>query len=283
MAEGPEVKVHADFLSEKFKRGVLRDFKLLQGPYVHSAAPVYANFRDTLVRMQEILYNPEYKTVINTVHTKGKLIYIELIVYAWKGYRWVRENIIYLLCHLGMTGKWIEERGVHALVQLDYSIDLNGKDQANEIATIYFDDARRFGHIDFIDEENLGAKLATLGVDVLCDEFTYEAFVAAVKRSPRDILICEMLTSQNLVAGLGNIYRCDALYLAQINPFVVAHDLKPETLRKLHKAIRYVVLQSYLKGSSWGEYEPFIYGRKLGPKGELVKSQEKNGKTLWYL
>jgi endonuclease-8 len=77
-----------------------------------------------------------------------------------------------------------------------------------------------------------GPALSTLGPDVLSDDF--DASDAARRISERaDIPIADALLDQSAIAGIGNIYKCEALFAAKVHPFAVVGSLAPDTIVKV--------------------------------------------------
>jgi formamidopyrimidine-DNA glycosylase len=80
-----------------------------------------------------------------------------------------------------------------------------------------------------------------------------EALAAALKRTTRAVKL--MLLDQELVAGLGNIYVAEALFLAGIHPGRRAHQLRASQVEPLHRAIVAVLTQGVEnRGTSLSDY-----------------------------
>jgi len=77
------------------------------------------------------------------------------------------------------------------------------------------------------------ATVAALGPDPLVDDITEgeERFVAAVRRKPTPI--GQLLMDQKVVSGIGNVYRAEMLFRANLNPHTPGRDVPEETLRLL--------------------------------------------------
>jgi formamidopyrimidine-DNA glycosylase len=133
-----------------------------------------------------------------------------------------------LIIHLKMTGSlWLKdpEKFVRAIIHLD--------DGTN----IYFRDPRKFGIMWLTDdEESVGGKL---GPEALGKGFT--AKVLAAKLKSRTAPIKALLCDQGLVAGIGNMYADEALFLAKIHPLRAGGSLTEEEVKRLHKAIQRVL------------------------------------------
>jgi formamidopyrimidine-DNA glycosylase len=81
-----------------------------------------------------------------------------------------------------------------------------------------------------------------LGIDAMSPEFTAKVFTQLVSKSRRPLK--EFLLDQSRIAGIGNIYSCEALWHARISPFRLANSLMPNEARNLHKAILSVLRQA---------------------------------------
>ena len=114
--------------------------------------------------------------------------------------------------------------GVHVDVALEF-----------DKGVLAFADGRHFGRVHaWIDEKSCPA-LAGLGIDALSPEFTSQRFSELLGASKRPLK--EFLLDQTRVAGIGNIYSCESLWHAKLNPRRLANSLDPAEARRLHKAI----------------------------------------------
>ncbi|MGC2527480.1 MAG: bifunctional DNA-formamidopyrimidine glycosylase/DNA-(apurinic or apyrimidinic site) lyase [Candidatus Acidiferrum sp.] len=98
-----------------------------------------------------------------------------------------------------------------------------------------FADARHFGRVQIWESEQACPALAGLGVDAISPDFTtalLAKFLATSKRPLKDFLL-----DQSRVAGIGNIYSCESLWHAKLNPRRRANSLTTAESRGLHKAI----------------------------------------------
>jgi formamidopyrimidine-DNA glycosylase len=98
-----------------------------------------------------------------------------------------------------------------------------------------FADGRHFGRVYAYEPTESSPVLKSLGIDALSPDFTpsYLAKLLSASRRP----IKEFLLDQSRVAGIGNIYSCESLWHARINPFRRANTLSTTEARRLHKAI----------------------------------------------
>lgn len=151
-----------------------------------------------------------------------------------------------LLAHLGMSGSMVVREGPagppgphdHIIFELD------------DGHVITFNDARRFGSMDLVEEAHLPRHklLAELGPEPLGNEFN-EA-VLSERLAGRSTPIKAALLDQTVVAGLGNIYVCEALFRSGISPRRLAASVAGARSAKLVPAIRDVLTEAIAAGGS---------------------------------
>lgn len=128
------------------------------------------------------------------------------------------------------SGKELLERanrgpgGVHVDVALEF-----------ENGVLGFADGRHFGRVHTWESAEACVPLKRLGVDGLSREFTADFMHAKLQASRRPVKA--LLLDQTRVAGIGNIYSCEALWHARIDPRRAAHSLSGRESARLHKAI----------------------------------------------
>ncbi len=116
------------------------------------------------------------------------------------------------------------ENGVHVDVAFELSKGVLG-----------FADGRHFGRVHAWEKEEACASLRTLGIDGMSRGFTAREMRERLSRSKRPVK--ELLLDQTKIAGIGNIYSCEALWHAQIDPRRPANSLNKKETERLHKAI----------------------------------------------
>jgi formamidopyrimidine-DNA glycosylase len=151
-----------------------------------------------------------------------------------------------LLCHLGMSGRMVVTSACDR--PLDKHDHVVFTTEAGD--QIRFNDARRFGVMDLVDERHLGRHrlLRDLGPEPLGNAFNGPALAAALngRRTP----IKAALLDQKVVAGLGNIYACEALYTAGLSPRRQAYTVQGQRAERLAAAIREVLARAIEAGGS---------------------------------
>lgn len=158
-----------------------------------------------------------------------------------------------LLIHLGMSGRMLiaqAEVGVfhHALPAAEKHdhVVLTMEDGAR----VTFNDARRFGMMDLWPTADLAAHplLAGLGPEPFGNDFS-ETYLAERLRG-RAMPVKAALLDQRIVAGLGNIYVCEALHDARISPERRVRDMTEAEIVTLVPAIRDVLARAIEAGGS---------------------------------
>jgi len=103
-----------------------------------------------------------------------------------------------------------------------------------------FTDARKFGRIWLV--EDVGRVVGKLGPEPL--DWTFTADVLKERLAGRRTAIKALLLDQTVVAGVGNIYADEALFVAGIHPLRPAAGLSEEEIGRLCEAIRFVLRES---------------------------------------
>ena len=111
-------------------------------------------------------------------------------------------------------------------------------------------DPRRFGSIDLVSSDALASfpAFAKMGPEPLGDDFTVAYLAGALER--RSAPIKALLLDQRIVAGLGNIYVCEALHMARIAPGRAGGRISRPRLAALMEAIRIVLTAAIEAGGS---------------------------------
>jgi len=215
-----------------------------------------------------------------------------------------------LVIHLGMSGRMsVYAKGKPRKLG-NYVYDVGpataGEDKHDHVvletdapARIVFNDHRRFGLMTLIATERLedDRMFADMGIEPLSPGFNTAHLVKALdgKKTP----IKSALLDQRVVAGLGNIYVCEALFRSHISPTRLAGSISRDRIAKLVAAIKKVLKDAIAAGGSTlrdhaqatgdpGNFQHhfLVYGRegkpcKLGCKG-TVKRIVQAGRSTFY-
>ncbi len=144
-------------------------------------------------------------------------------------------------------------------------------------SVLLFNDFRKFGWMRVIKISDLkysgGARprfarqLLNLGIDPLGKKFTAEKLEEILAKSRRPIKL--VLLDQEKIAGIGNIYANEALFLAKISPLRAANTLERREIKKLHQAIITVLRKGIRFGGTSAADGAYL--RPTGEPGEFQK------------
>ena len=193
-----------------------------------------------------------------------------------------------MVFHLGMSGSW---RINHSKLQKHDHLLL----ETNEGDRLALNDPRRFGSVDLISTDELAEwpPFKALGPEPLDLDATELGGRLAGRTAPIKLLLLD----QCVVAGLGNIYVCEALYRAGIHPKRAGGSLSAARLKRLVPAIHDVLAEAIAAGGSSlrdfaspdGELGYFsksfsVYGREGKPCacGGTVKRIVQGGRSTFY-
>lgn len=136
---------------------------------------------------------------------------------------------------------------------------------------------------------NANAKVAHLGPDILGDKWSVSDVVARA-RAQGSTAVGEILLDQRVIAGIGNVYRCEALWHCRINPWTAISDISDDELRALFETARQA-MRGNLRGG-WERRFPgygrgAVHGRGHRPCPRCntlikVKAQGEHARTTYW-
>ena len=162
-----------------------------------------------------------------------------------------------LVMHLGMTGRFEIASPVGSIRPGDFAREVKPDDKHAHVvfeteagAVVTYHDPRRFGFMDLIATDAVAAHpwFAAMGPEPLGEAFTGQTLVKAFagrKQGPKTLLL-----DQKTVAGLGNIYVCEALHRAGISPFKPSGLIAGKRLGPLAQIIKEVLAEAVAVGGS---------------------------------
>jgi formamidopyrimidine-DNA glycosylase len=194
-----------------------------------------------------------------------------------------------MVFHLGMSGRWRIDPG-----EVDRHDHLLLETGTHRFA---LNDARRFGSVDLVPSAALDRwpQFAALGPEPLGAGLTAAHLAAALKGRKQAVKL--LLLDQRIVAGLGNIYVCEALFRSGISPNRAGGKVVRAALDRLVPAIREVLEESIADGGSTlrdyaqpdGELGYFatrfaVYGREgeVCRCGGTVARIAQGGRSSWF-
>jgi len=214
-----------------------------------------------------------------------------------------------LLIHLGMSGRMtishVGNESDDLLGNFQYKPSTPAKHDhvildMMDGTRISFNDTRRFGAMDLIETNNLfnHKLIKLLGPEPLGNEFNSPYLHS--KLTGKTAPIKSALLDQRIVSGLGNIYVCESLWRAGINPKRLSGRVSRKKIDVLVPIIRNVLTEAISAGGSslkdhrqtngdlgYFQYSFAVYGRE-GEKcssancSELVKRIVQSGRSSFY-
>ncbi|MCK8828537.1 bifunctional DNA-formamidopyrimidine glycosylase/DNA-(apurinic or apyrimidinic site) lyase [Natroniella acetigena] len=209
MPELPEVQTVVDTLQPLIIDQVITEVEVKNKKLI--AKPEVDEFKEVLQGSR-----------IEQVSRRGKYIIIEL------------DNDYYLVTHLRMTGRFVYAEQDEPADKYDYILlKFAAGDQ------LRLGSKRKFTRTYLVNDLQEAGSLTKLGPEPLTAEFTVERFKEMI--ASRRGRIKPLLLNQRFLAGLGNIYVDESLYLSQIHPLRTADTLTESEIEKLYQAIRKVL------------------------------------------
>jgi formamidopyrimidine-DNA glycosylase len=266
MPELPEVETIAQDLSLKLKGLEISSVRIIYPPVMRREGP-------------SLVHYLKGRKVVG-VRRRGKMLLIDF------------ERNLSLLIHLKMTGQLLfypreEPSDKHTHFILSF------KDKNNELR---FRDVRKFGFISCVRNLDISCadELKNLGPEPLEIDFPFFKKLFQGRRAR----LKSLLLNQNFIAGIGNIYADEILFLAKLHPLTSASHLGHDDLKRLLKAMREVLRKAIInKGSSIrtftnaegkkGNFQDYhqVYGRESLSCficGEKIKRLRLGGRSSFF-
>lgn len=220
MPELPEV--------ETVRRGLL---KIAKGRKINAIDVYYGK---TIVGDVEQFRQALVGQTITDVNRRGKYLLFRF------------SNQLTMISHLRMEGKYFNQQQGKPIDKHTHVVF-----QFTDGTELCYHDTRKFGRMQLVPtgEEMTVAGLKTIGPEPTDQDFTLEYFSKILKRSRGKIK--PFLLNQKHVAGLGNIYADEVLWMSKINPEQPANTLSDQQVRQLHdNIIKEIVVATKYKGTT---------------------------------
>ncbi len=266
MPELPEVETIVRHLQQRLKGNIIKSVHRLSPKLRYPIPSALANLKNVIV---------------THIERRSKYILIHLM----------SKSVIVI--HLGMTGRLYFCDSSRPLAKHDHLIF--SLDQSTELR---YQDTRRFGFCDLIHENDLPQSryFKNLGVEPLTKDFTAQGLKDGLKA--KNASIKSLLLDGKIVVGVGNIYACEALFLAQISPFRAGKSLTTRECATLVRCIQ-DILEASIKsgGTTFRDYvstdeqpglhqiQLFVYGRdgqKCKKCKNLILRQMQNQRSTFF-
>jgi len=158
--------------------------------------------------------------VVSRIERKGKLL---LLCF---------DPDVFLVCHLGMSGRWVRRERTDEAPR-------NSKARLllEDGRVLHLVDPRMLGRLEITTLRDLRARKEwkALGPDPLLDGIDVDRLLSAFAKTKRMIKV--LLLDQSILAGLGNIQATEALFLARLHPARLASSLTRHEVEALARAI----------------------------------------------
>lgn len=211
---------------------------------------------DVVVRRKNIVKEPALADFVKALRhsrcrnvlRRGKLLVLELFTRE--------KKTRYLTIHLRMSGQVVYGKDDPAS-RVSF--------QLSDASYLCYNDQRALGELRVVDDWRALKVVRSMGPEPLDKEFTFEEFRKRLGRKTGKIKA--LLLDQRFIAGIGNIYAAEALFLSGINPEKKACSLDGNESKRLFDNIRKVLLKAIkCRGSSFNTYRD-----GLGQKGSFSR------------
>jgi len=175
-------------------------------------------------------------------------------------------------------------------IRLVFSLEMKGLAGSKKLVSekhLVLSDTRKFAKVTVIKTEHVyhSPDLAHLGPEPLLKDFNFEVFQTQINKKPNG-KVKTVLLDQTIIAGIGNIYSDEALWLANIHPESIVKKIDTKNLKNLFNAILTVLKNGIdFGGDSMSDYRN-IDGEKgsfqeehnvYRKKGEVCKKKSCGG------
>ena len=167
------------------------------------------------------------------------------------------ENKSFCIVHLGMSGTIhiIKNKKKNLPTNASFYNSPNLPKNHNHVEFFFkhmkviYNDPRRFGYFQFLDDFNsLKKKFQNFGPEPFDKKFNSKYLINYFKKKDKNIK--NFLLDQNFVSGIGNIYASEILYLSKINPSLSAKYLKKNQCKNIVINSRKILQNAIRKGGS---------------------------------
>ncbi|NQT49869.1 bifunctional DNA-formamidopyrimidine glycosylase/DNA-(apurinic or apyrimidinic site) lyase [Candidatus Kuenenbacteria bacterium] len=236
MPELPEVETIVNDLKKNILKKKISGVEILKKKIVRNSPQT---FKKTLVGDS-----------FQKIFRRGKYIFIEL-----------KNADKTIVVHLRMTGQLIYQKdkkivaGGHSQGdELEFSnkhthVIINFKDKSQ----LFYNDVRQFGFWQLISSDEMAELDNKIGIEPLSREFSYVYFKNLL--TDKNSNIKSFLLDQKFIAGLGNIYVDEALFLSRISPYRRLNTLNNKEILSLHRAIKNILAKAiFSRGTTFNDY-----------------------------
>lgn len=258
MPELPEVRVVSKFLNENIKGKTIKNIDIFYKRMLSD-------------EVKEKLINQ----TIKNIDTHGKYIIINLTDY-------------HLISHLRMEGKYLLrsnkdfDKHDHIIFYIDDLI-------------LAYNDTRKFGTFDLIEKGKLYEKLPLKKLGKEPFDMDEEFFFTELRK--RNVPMKSLLLRQELIAGIGNIYADEILFMAKVHPTKLGKNITRKQAKDILFYAKDVLNRAILKGGTtissfksdgevgWFSLDLLVHTKYDEPCkvcGNLIEKMKIGGRTTYY-
>lgn len=212
MPELPEVETISKQLNSTIKGKTISDVLLL--------------LRKISKKSENELIKRIKKAKIEKCYRRAKLVCVEL------------SNGFTIIFHLKLSGQIFfvkdnkkPQKHVHLIITF------------SDKTRLFFREVRQFGYVDVLDQNELKELFSHFGPEPLEKNFTFQFFTERLKKR-RKSKIKPLLQDQKFIAGIGNIYANEALFMSKIHPERMAGSLRESEAKELYENLKKVLALS---------------------------------------
>lgn len=209
---------------------------------------ITSDWKKSLPISEDIIKNYVLNSRIVSTGRRGKLLIIGL------------DNQHSLLIHLRMTGQMVYRSESYKFGAGHPNDSLIGKlpDKSTRViielddgSKLFFNDQRKFGFINISANSKLQniPFIKKMGPEPLSDKFTFKIFQNRLNKRANS-QIKAVLLDQSVIAGIGNIYADESLWMAKIHPMKKVSDISSSKRKDLYESIIEILNISIQKGGS---------------------------------
>lgn len=254
MPEGPSVLACAHRLHTWLEGALIRDVAVVGGRYAKHGAPA------GLEKIERAI--GDNTAIVHGVGCKGKLLW------------WKVSSDVYMLCTLGLSGKWTRRANKHSAIRVSTSR-----------GCVWFTDQLHYGTVAFVDKATFKAKLKKIGPDVLSSPPPPFAKILSIFNSRSGWTLPRVLMDQSKVSGIGNYLKAEILYASSVSPKREIASLTDEELYRVYLCMVLIPRSDLRKRGLVVEdvaipwrFKMRVYGKKYDPCGrevERLKTEDK--------
>ncbi|MDJ1088105.1 bifunctional DNA-formamidopyrimidine glycosylase/DNA-(apurinic or apyrimidinic site) lyase [Macrococcus caseolyticus] len=216
-------------------------------------------------------------------HIESVMRRSKYIIFKLKG----KDGNRYMVGHLGMTGAYFVVPSIDDIIVPNYKKHWHVTFTLSSSMKLVYSDIRRFGELRMLDESQFAHFDATIAPEPFSEEGRAHYISALHLPKYQDKPIKQVIMLHSVVSGCGNIYACEALHNAGINPNITVKKLSEKRRTLLYEHIVDVLNEGILYGGSTisdyrnaqGESGTMqnrfkVYGKKIcGTCGNEIKTK----------